>query len=212
MSNAAVGTRPERTGREIAIDRKAANAFFARMNRWSKLSANRARDLRRLLERESHDWNLRCCTAEGRVWAAANASSPSERAHRTAERIAADPLAHRDASQLRHYVPATTEALMPRTRLHPISTRERARSTESARRYWVRVTHRRDQVLLDGRTPFAQWLLANPRYGPVRPAPVDDSSAKRRARYGRYKSGEVHIVGMTAESAIQIAMGALDKR
>ena len=212
MTNAAVGTRPERTGREIAIDRKAANAFFARMNRWSKLSANRARDLRRLLERESHDWNLRCCTAEGRVWAAANASSPSERAHRTAERIAADPLARRDASQLRHYVPATTEALMPRIRLHPISTRERARSTESARRYWVRVTHRRDQVLLDGRTPFAQWLLANPRYGPVRPAPVDDSSAKRRARYARYKSGEVHIVGMTSESAIQIAMGALDKR
>ena len=66
--------------------------------------------------------------------------------------------------------------------------------------------------MLDGRTPFAQWLLVNSRYGPVYDAPADDSASRCRARLIRYREGEVHIVGMTIERAVDIAIAALDKR
>jgi lipopolysaccharide biosynthesis protein len=60
-----VVTGPVRSSDDIAADRKAANTFFTH---YATPGWKKSRDLARLVEFYSHDWNLICCTIEAKAW------------------------------------------------------------------------------------------------------------------------------------------------
>jgi hypothetical protein len=204
-----VATHPTRTSAEIAGDRKAATAFFARFDRpWG---GRARRDLTRLMERESYDWNLRCCTAEGARWASVHERTPAQRAMRTAARVAADPLSVRDDSQLRPYVSVETTAAMPPNAAIRRNAKERARNWDNQWKWQKKITVpiRRQRILRDAHLPYAQWLLLRPGFGSLRPASVVQP---RQPSFTKYVKGQLRPVNMSANRALNIAIAALNNR
>ena len=88
MPQLLVTTRPERTSDEVAAGRKAANAFFTRYDTSKDRTVKRNVD--RLVDCFSQDWNLLCCDREGRQWARLQPGNagPAERAQAHAARAA----------------------------------------------------------------------------------------------------------------------------
>lgn len=206
MDSSVVSTRPERTSLEITADRKAANAFFTRFD--TNWNVKERRDLSRLIERESYDWNLRCCTWEGNQRAADYNVTDAERTRRRTVRESVYPHAHRSDDNLRAYVWTDTLANMPPTAVHQRTEKERKVTTRWAAEYWhlsVTRKNRRRRILNDDRLPFAQWLLLRPSYGPLHEAPEEHFTPS----YARYKKGEIRPANMTPERALHIALAAL---
>ena len=212
MSGTAVITRPERTSAEIWADRKAGVAFFARLDR--EWNVNQKRDLIRLMERESFDWKLRCCAFENYEWTARNLETSADRARRKYERESTNPLARRDNSKLGFYVVPETSALLPGAALHRRTVQERETDEAADYTYWRRsvgLAKKRAKIEIDDRTPFAQWLLLRPDYGPIRDRIDAAPDTGFIPSYNRYRKGQIRPVNITYERALAIAIAVLDK-
>lgn len=202
---ALVATRPERTAREIAADRKEANAFWARLERYNPTGASSVhRDIRRMLAREQFSSRLLMATKDGAGWCESH-PGPQQRAKDPGYR-ARHFHRFREDSQLKPYVSAATRALMPPPQLTQRTDAEKKRSAAAAREYW---RTRRDTIsprilarLDRDRMPFEHWLLQHWNYGPVAPGAPEPSTPS----WTHLKKGDVRPAGMTPERALQIAL------
>ncbi|TFD66288.1 MULTISPECIES: hypothetical protein [Cryobacterium] len=211
-----ITTRPERTSDDIAADRKAANAFFARYTTTDSPRTQRDRDA--LLRFYSYDWNLICCVIEATEWARIHADdSAAHRAARRAERAAEaalNDIPARVDSRLRPYVHAATMKRMPTPGVtrRPVSERLTARG--QADRFWALCQNPtakfRAAVLNDADQPFSQWLLLHPGYGPLQDAPDGYAGTLRLPKSQRFVPGSVRPAGISYDRALEIALAALD--
>ncbi len=212
MTTTLTNTLNIRTGAEGAADRKAANAFYARMDKLSPKA------LRRIMRGVAVSPELFEVNRAGKEWTGIHGETVQSRAARAALVRTINPLDSRDDKQLRPYVSKDMRTQMPEPLLHPVDATTvrvhrierkawRAKMRKSLPRYTARVAREAD-------VQFAQWLLRHPAYGPTYetadPAP---QATQRRARAAsRVIAGKVNPAGMTPERAIQIALGALNGR
>ena len=212
MTTTLSSTLTIRSGAEIVSDRKAANAFFARMDRLSLKS------LDRIIGEGAVDPKLFEVTRAVKEWSRVHGETVQSRAARAAAVRTINPLVSRDAKQLRPYVAKEMRTEMPPACLHSVSAtivrlhrQEVAAWRRKMRRSLPQYTAR---VACEANVEFVQWLLRHPTYGPMYemadPAP---QATRRRARAAtRILAGQVNPAGMTPERAIQIALGALKDR
>jgi hypothetical protein len=211
-----VTTRPERTSDDIAADRKAANAFFARYA--TAGTGKRQRDRDALIRFYSYDWNLICCVIEASEWSRIYGDDTvAHRAARRAERAAQaafNEIPARDDSRLRPYVHATTARWMPPQGVTPRPVRERLTARGQADRFWTLCLNPtakfRAAVLNDADQPFNQWLLLQPGYGPVHDAPEGYAGTLRLPKSQRFMPGTIRPAGISYDRALEIALAALD--
>ena len=142
MSQFLVEVRPQRTSDQIAADRKAGTAFFARYdteNPHTRSSWNR--DLDSLLRFYSYEWNLVCCVLEATEWMRTHPHDT--RTDRITARIVravrelAEEIPARDDSQLQAYVHVSTIKLMHPPRVVPIPVADRLAARSEATRFWA---------------------------------------------------------------------------
>ena len=211
-----VTTRPERTSDDIAADRKAANAFFARYAATGSPRIQRARDA--LIRFYSYDWNLICCVIEATEWSRTHADdSAAHRAARRAERAAQaalNDIPARDDSRLRPYVHTATMKRMPNPGVTPRPVSERLTARGQADRFWTLCLNPtakfRGAALHDADQPFSQWLLLHPGYGPLHDAPDGYAGTLRLPRSQRFVPGSIRPAGISYDRALEIALAALD--
>ena len=217
MPQSLVTTRPERSSDQIAADRKAANAFFARYD--NSHSVQHRRDIGRLVDYFSYDWKLLCCEMEAREWAASQPGNAgtAERAKARATRVAivaATEIPARDDSKLRPYVHASTSKLMRPVAMPTLSIGERLTARGEASSFWRQCEKPspefRARALRDREIAFVQWLLTNPEYGPLHDAPQDYTGTMRPPIFQRYKKGVIRPAGMTYQRALEIAIAVHD--
>ncbi|KGJ79291.1 hypothetical protein GY21_05745 [Cryobacterium roopkundense] len=206
-----VVTRPERTSDDIAADRKAANAFFARYMRTNGTTAQR--DLDRVIQFYSHDWNLICCAIEASQWSLTHVhDTAARRAAARAERAVANEIPARDGSQLRPYVHATTTKRMHPAGVTPRPVAERLAARAEAELFWHRChkpsARYRSAVLRDD-VPFPRWLILHPGYGPQQDAPEGYAGTLRRPKAQRFVLNKVRPAGISYDRALEIALAAL---
>jgi hypothetical protein len=210
-----VTTRPERTGDDMAADRKAANAFFAR---YAAPGSPRKRDRDALIRFYSYDWNLMCCVMEASQWSQIHADDTA--AHRTARRAerathaALNDFSARDDSQLRPYVHAATTQRMQAAGVMPRPVGERLTARGQADRFWAlcqNPTAKFRAAVRNDNQPFSQWLLLHPDYGPLQDAPEGYSGTRRLPKAQRFVPGSVRPAGISYDRALEIALAALDK-
>ncbi|WP_104198948.1 hypothetical protein [Cryobacterium sp. Y29] len=211
-----VTTRPERTSDDIAADRKAANAFFAR---YAPLGTGKSqRDKDALIRFYSYDWNLICCVIEASEWSRTHGDDTvAHRAARRAARAAQAALNDfptRDDSRLRPYAHATTAKRMPPQGVTPRPVSERLTARGQADRFWTLCLNPtakfRAAVLHDADQPFSQWLLLHPSYGPLHDAPDGYSGTLRLPKSQRFVPGSIRPAGISYDRALEIALAALD--
>lgn len=194
-----VVTGPVRSSDDIAADRKAANAFFARFNTASWKSA---RERERMVEFYSHDWNLVCCALEAKAWTLEHSQDTVvARAQAKAAREAAEALGGlpaRDDSKLRPYVHYTTTRRMPAPGLTVSPIGERLTGRREAARFWALCANPTpafvDKVLNAGH-PFTQWAVLNPSYGPLQDAPDYYRGTLRTPKELRFTKGTIRPGG-----------------
>ncbi|MDJ0337939.1 hypothetical protein [Cryobacterium sp. PH31-O1] len=211
-----ITTRPERTGDDIAADRKAASAFFARYANTGSPRTQRDRDA--LIRFYSCAWNLICCVIEASEWSRIHPDDTvAHRAARRAERAAQaalNDIPARDDSCLRPYVHAATMKRLPSqgVTLRPVG--ERLTDRGQADRFWARCLNPtakfRVAVLNDADQPFSQWLLLHPGYGPLQDAPDGYSGTLRLPKSQRFVPGTIRPAGISYDRALEIALAALD--
>ncbi|WP_104193226.1 hypothetical protein [Cryobacterium sp. Y82] len=209
-----ITTRPERTSNDIAADRKAANAFFARYTTTDSPRTQRARDA--LLRFYSYDWNLICCVIEATEWSRTHADDTvAHRAAGRAAQAALNDIPTRDDSQLRPYVHTVTMKRLPTPGVTPCPVSERLTARGQADRFWALCLNPtgkfRAAVLHDADQPFSQWLLLQPGYGPRQDAPEGYSGTLRLPKSQRFVPGSVRPAGISYDRALEIALAALDK-
>jgi hypothetical protein len=217
MAQFPITTRPERTSDDIAADRKAANAFFARYA--PRGTGKSQRDNDALIRFYSFDWNLICCVIEASEWSRIHANdSAAHRAARRAERAAQAALNNipaRDDSRLRPYVHAATMKRLPTPGVTPRQAGERLTARGQADRFWALclnpTANFRIAVLHDADQPFSQWLLLHPGYGPLYDAPDGYTGTLRLPKSQRFVLGSVRPAGISYDRALEIALAALDK-
>jgi hypothetical protein len=202
-----------RSSDDIAADRKAANAFFSRYN---SLGQKKARELDRLVEFYSHDWNLICCAIEAKTWSLehghdnAAARRAAQAARAAAEALDAIPT--RDDSKLRSYVYHTTTRQMPTPGITTSPIGERLTGRREAAKFWALCANPTpafiDKVLHAGH-PFSRWALLNPGYGPLHDAPDNYQGTTRTPKELRYQKGTIRPGGMSYDRALGIALQAL---
>ncbi|TFC79405.1 hypothetical protein E3O45_03765 [Cryobacterium sp. TMS1-20-1] len=210
-----VTTRPERTSDDIAADRKAANAFFARYAATG--SPRTQRDRNALIRFYSYDWNLICCAIEATEWSRTHADdSAARRAARRAERAAQaalNDIPARDDSRLHPYVHAATMKRLPTPGVTPRPVSERLTARGQADRFWARCLNPtakyRAAVLNDADLSFSQWLLLHPGYGPLQDAPEGYAGTLRLPKSQRFVRGSIRPAGITYDRALEIALAAL---
>ena len=210
-------TRPERSSDDIAADRKAANAFFARYATTGTTRNQRDRDA--LIRFYSYDWDLICCVMEASDWDRIHSNDTvALRAARRTERTAQAALnvfPTRDDSRLRPYVHAMTAKRMPPEGVTPCPLGERLTARGEADRFWAQCKNPsarfRAAVLHDVDQPFTQWLLMHPGYGPRQDAPEGFSGTPRLPKARRFVPGTIRPAGMSYDRALEIAIAALDK-
>jgi len=211
MPQILVVTRPERTSEDIAADRKAANAFFARYMRTNGTTATLARD--RLIQFYSHDWNLICCTIEASQWSLTHMhDTAANRATARAARVAANEVPARDDSQLCPYVHAMTMKRMHPAGVTPRPVAERLAARAEAELFCHRCqkpsARYRGAVLRDD-VPFPQWLILHPGYGPQQDAPEGYAGTLRLPKAQRFVLNEVRPAGISYDRALELALAAL---
>jgi hypothetical protein len=209
-----VHTRPERTAQEIRADQQAADAFFARVcNRTA--NPNKARDNRRIAERESRDFKILMASKEGSEWAGRFNTTAVERRARAQVRFVADPLNHRDDSKLRPYVHPAVRAAMPAPILHrrPKSVVDRSRAEAASWRFQARNWSKAwgEMKIRQSSVPFEHWLLEHPEYG------ITDENApitvtRDEMRRFHYKKGTIRPAGLSSHRILEIALAALEAR
>lgn len=205
-----VDAAPTRISAEIAVDRKSANAFYARMGnltparlKWMKIHA--ATDVK-LFEatREAHGWTQPQTDDRATHAAARTATATAHAQHFTVNR--------------QQYVDAETLQMMPAPRdqrADPAGPEEaaayrgwRAKIKNASSRYRARVLAEKDVI-------FVQWLAHRRRYryGPVREDRISAETDRRRENLTkhRYTRGQVSPAGMTDARAMEIAIAALNK-
>jgi len=209
-----VSIGPGREGEQVAADRKAANAFFARYD--NPRTNKQIRDWDRLVEFYSYDWKLVCCVIEAQVWmleygpdkAVARAQAKAARAALEA----LDALPARDDSKLRPYVHYTTTRRMPAPGLTQSPIGERLTGRREAAKFWALCANPTptfiDKVLHAGH-PFTRWALLNPHYGPLHEVPEGYQGTSRTPKEVRFRKGTIHPGGMSYDRALEIALQAL---
>ena len=208
-------TRPERTSDDIAADRKAAHAFFAR---YADPGSPRKRDRDALIRFYSYDWNLLCCVMEASEWSRIHGDdNAAHRAARRAERAAQaalNDLPARDDSRLRPYVHAPTPKRMQPSGVMPRPVGERLTDRGQADRFWalcLNPTAAFRAAVRDDDQPFSQWLLLHPGYGPLQDAPEGYAGTLRLPKAQRFVRGSVRPAGISYDRALEVALAALDK-
>ncbi|POH69154.1 hypothetical protein C3B59_05815 [Cryobacterium zongtaii] len=208
-----VVTGPVRSSDDIAADRKAANAFFAR---YATPGWKSVRDLERLVEFYSYDWNLVCCVLDARVWTLDHGHDNAvARGHAKAARAALeamDAIPARDDSKLRPYVHYTTTRRMPAPGLIASPIGECLTGRREATRFWALCQNPTpvfiDKVLHAGH-PFTRWALLNPGYGPLHEAPDNYQGTSRTPKELRFRKGTIRPGGMSYDRALEIAVQAM---
>jgi hypothetical protein len=209
-----VHTRPERTLQDIRADQQAADAFFARLcNR--TVNPNRARDSRRIVERESLDSKILMAVKEGSEWAGRFNQTAVQRRARAQERFVADLLNHRDDSRLRPYVHPAVRAAMPAPILHrrPKAVVDRSRAEAASWRFQARNWSEEwgETKIRQASVPFQHWLLEHPGYGITdEDAPI--TVTRDEMRRFHYKKGEIRPAGLSSHRVLEIALAALEAR
>jgi hypothetical protein len=219
MTTILVATRPERTAAEIAGDRKAAAAFWARLEKYKPTNPHHPHPtIRRGLERELFDYKLLLATAE--ATGSYYALRPVEISQRRWDKsgaywMAAHPLENRIDANLKPYVTAGFKATMPEPRIHPPVKIGKKHNATYATRFLRVMTHRFEkggiELVTKGDLPFEQWLLRVSWYGPVRTDVPDihgflgkrDGRSRRQKRVPR---GHIRPVGMSETRALEIAI------
>jgi hypothetical protein len=209
-----VHTRPERTMDEIRADQQAADDFFARFDSRT-MNPNRAKDNRRIAEREAHDYKILMAAKEGREWAGRYNKTAIQRREQAQERFVADPLNHRDDAKLRAYVHPAVRAAMPAPKLHerPRKVVDQSKKEAASWRYQARNWPKEwgEMKIRQSSVPFEHWLLSHPAYGVTNEnAPI--VVTRDEMRRFNYRKGEIRPAGLTLERALQIAIDALEVR
>ncbi len=217
-----------RTTQEIAADRKAATAFFARFDGYFHTDnrSTKWRDIRKqIIEREVFDYKLLLAAAESHEWSQRHKDGPKVRAARRALaelRDAGDTAELvMDLNQLREYVHPGKRWTLPEPRLGEPTPAERRTARRLAQVFWgaandphksVAPVAYRLRSVEDERTPLALWLLLekNWDYGINRiPAGFDGhltAQSVHRSSLTQYQPNKIVTVGMTPEKALAIAV------
>jgi peptidoglycan/xylan/chitin deacetylase (PgdA/CDA1 family) len=215
-----ISTRPERTGEEIAADRKEANAFFASVyTGWIG-----RRDLQRMIAYHSYAENLVQATMESESWWRSYSLSTAQRRARTAELHALVTIMDTpDPNAFRYYVPAANRALLPAPSVHPRPRTTRGRMERSqdlaTGRSWFATLDRSVEegsarvarIMREKDASFNLWLLnpRNWRYGPARAV---DATEYVLPREGRYRANTIRPAGLSLDRAAQIAAAVLEQQ
>jgi len=215
-----VEVRPQRTSDQIAADRKAGTAFFARYdteNPHKRSSWNR--DLDSLLRFYSYEWNLICCVIAATEWMRTHPhDTRSDRiTARTlrAARDLAEEIPARDDSQLQAYVHVSTITLMHPPRVAPIPVADRLAARGEATRFWALCANpspRFRRRVAAPALPFVHWLLVHPLYGPAQDGPAGYTGTTRVKKTKRYGRNSVRPIGMSEDRAMEIALAATARR
>ncbi|MBG6060092.1 hypothetical protein RCH16_003549 [Cryobacterium sp. MP_M5] len=215
-----VEVRPQRTSDQIAADRKAGTAFFARYdteNPHKRSSWNR--DVDSLLRFYSYEWNLICCVIEATEWMRTHPHDTrtdriTARTLRAA-RYLAEEIPARDNSALQAYVHVSTIKLMHPPRVAPIPVADRLAARGEATRFWALCTNpspRFRRRVAAPTLPFVHWLLVHPLYGPAQDGPAGYTGTTRVKKTKRYSRNSVRPIGMSEDRALEIALTATARR
>ncbi|TFD27002.1 hypothetical protein [Cryobacterium cryoconiti] len=220
MSQFLVEVRPQRTSDQIAADRKAGTAFFARYdteNPYKRSSWNR--DVASLLRFYSYEWSLVCCVLEAAAWMRTHPhDTRTDRITariRRAVRELAEEIPARDDSALQAYVHVSTIKLMHPPRAVPIPVADRLAARGEAARFWALCANPTPRFRRRVAAPallFIQWLLVHPLYGPAQDGPAGYTGTTRVKKTKRYSRNVIRPIGMSEARALEIALTATNRR
>lgn len=218
----AILTRPERTTEEIAADRKAASAFFARFEGYNHTNSNKWRDVRRqIIEYERFDYKLLLCVEDGKRYLSThNLPKKDREARALANELARNPIhwMHLQNQNLRSYVPTSTQRRLPIPRLGRRATRQEQSARNSYFQNLARVSERRrGHIVRELDVVFEQWLLLPEQrhYGPHYPAPEGWTASRTRpnkSAAARAAASKRRSSAAEDSTALEIALRALDSR
>jgi hypothetical protein len=218
MSQVLVEVRPQRSSDQIAADRKAGTAFFARYDTENPHKRSRRnRDVDSLLRFYSYQWNLLCCVIEATEWMRTHPHDTRTDRARTlrAARDLAEEIPPRDDSKLQAYVHVSTIKLMHPPRVSPIPVADRLAARGEATRFWALCTNpspRFRRRVAAPALPFIHWLLVHPLYGPAQDGPAGYTGTTRVKKTKRYSRNVIRPIGMSEDRALEIALTATARR